>query len=194
MPSFCFGAWQVLIVAEWNAPDSTKIIFARLCQFKEHQRHWTYHVQSSGPETERQALAVGLPWYHDDPKSKHLFSPKMYVTMKERVTATKTDFCYFFWSPKMQSYALFDPEVPEESSSVHFIRLRVGRDGGSLNWFGLNYSCVFLSLCLSIPLSFSCGVRITQWYWVHLLYKREAVMDRLACAHTLTFIHKGPSC
>lgn len=114
---------------------------------------------------------------------------------KEDLHQQKLTFVTFFDHPRCSLMpSLIQKFLRNPVPCTDFIRLRVGRDGGSLNWFGLNYSCVFLSLCPSIPLSFLCGVRITQWYWAHLLYKREAMMDRLACAHTLTFIQKGLSC
>lgn len=74
-----------------------------------------------------------------------------------------------------------------------FIRLRVGkrRRVTKLIW-GSIIHLFFLSLHPSIPLSFSSGVRITWWYWTHLLYTTGSEMDRLAFhtqTHKCTYAH-----
>lgn len=181
MPSFCFAAWQVLIVPEWNAPDSTKIIFARLCQFKQHQNVGLTMCRQVDQKQKGKPSQLG---YHgimmiQSPNTSSLQKCTSQWKKEDLHQQTLT-FGTFFDHPRCSLMAsLIQKFLRNPVLCTDFIRLRVGRDGGSLNWFGLNYSCVFLSLCPSIPLSFLCGVRITQWYWVHLLYKREAMMDVL---------------
>lgn len=173
MPRFCFAAWQVLNVAEWNIHlNDTKDAGLTMCsQVDQKQKgkpsqlgyHGIMMIQSPNTSSLQKCTSQ---W------------------KKEDLHQQKLTFVSFSDHPRCSLMPSLIQKLPRNPVlRTDFIRLRVGRDGGSLNWFGLNYSCVFLSLCPSIPLSFSCGVRITQWYWVHLLYKREAMMDRLACAH-----------
>lgn len=91
--------------------------------------------------------------------------------------------------PSLRSRSFLESPV----ACTDFTGLRVGRDAGWLNWFGLNYSCslFFLSLRLTMPLSFSYRVRIT---WAHLFYKRDSWVDRLVFhthTRTWTFLHTG---
>lgn len=82
-------------------------------------------------ETKRPALAVGQPWYHDDPESINLFTKRKEEKEKAKLFGPQNLlFISFSQTAEVASYLSFlENPVP----GTDFIRLRVGKDAGSLN-------------------------------------------------------------
>lgn len=126
-----------------------------------------------------------LTWYHDDLMSNNLFTLKNVIEITENSKVLGPQNPPVATCPhivQITSFPPSDPDVPWRIPFMHWLQQTENRKEQrvtKLIWAQL-FMCFPFSLCPSIPLYFSCRVRITRWYWTHLLYKTDVRLDRLA--------------